>query len=143
MNDARNIRLLMVEDDENDVLLLTRAFRTHCPTLEIEVVMDGEEAVRRLAGMASESLPDRILLDLKLPRRSGIEVLRWIRSRPELRHLSVTLLTSSNEPSDLEQIRELGVDEHIVKPVDFRKLLDVTQGLCVRWGVAVPRRRTG
>ena len=73
MNEARGPRLLMIEDDENDILLLTRAFRTHCPSLEIEVVMDGEEAVKRLAATAGmgESLESRERWDGHLARRGS------------------------------------------------------------------------
>ncbi len=141
MNDRPSVRILLVEDDENDVLFLKRAFRKASSTIDVEVVRDGEEAVRRLSRSPA---PDRVILDLKLPRMNGTEVLSWIRSRPDLEHLSVTILTSSGEPSDLGRIRALGVDEYIVKPIAQEGLVEIVGGLCARWG-AVPaaRRQTG
>jgi CheY-like chemotaxis protein len=126
-------RVLLVEDDENDVLFFQRAVRGCGAQLDLEVVRDGDRAVQRLS---RGDLPDRIVLDLKLPRRSGLEVLSWIRSNPSLSHLSVTILTSSGEPSDLSRIQELGIEEYIVKPVSYQALLDIVRTLCRNWKVA-------
>jgi CheY-like chemotaxis protein len=133
MSDPAHPRVLLVEDDDNDVLFFRRALRGCGGQVELEVATDGEEAVQRLARGAP--LPDRVILDLKLPRRSGLEVLSWIRSTPALKHLSVTILTSSGEPSDLARIRELGIDEYIVKPVSYQALLEIVRTLCKSWNV--------
>ena len=126
------MRLLLVEDDENDVLFFRRALRGCGAQVDLEIARDGDAAVDRLS---RGNLPDRIVLDLKLPRRSGLEVLSWIRSTPSLRHLSVTILTSSGEPSDLSRIRDLGIDEYIVKPVSYQALLEIVHTLCRAWNV--------
>lgn len=142
-SDGPAIRVLLVEDDENDVLFLKRAFRSQGCPLQIEVATDGEEAKQRLS-RSDTPLPDRIILDLKLPRLNGLELLAWIRSTPELRHLSVTVLTSSGEPSDRLRAQELGIDAHLVKPVAYSGILEVAGDLCRRWGlVPAPRKMTG
>jgi CheY-like chemotaxis protein len=125
--------VLLVEDDDNDVLFFQRALRACGAELDLDVDRDGESAVQRL--LREDPLPDRILLDLKLPRRSGLEVLAWIRSIPALKDLSVTIMTSSGEPSDLARIRELGIDEYIVKPVSYQALLEIVATLCRKWNV--------
>jgi DNA-binding response OmpR family regulator len=141
MGEKPNLKILLVEDDENDVLFLKRALKASCAAIELDVARDGELAVQYLSGKNGAALPDRIILDLKLPRRSGTDVLAWIRSQPSLRHLSVTVMTSSSERADIERVRHLGVDDYIVKPVSYQGLLDVAAGLCTRWGVASPSRR--
>lgn len=128
----RPLRVLLVEDDDNDVLFFRRAIRAQCERMDLEVVRDGQEAVQRLL-REDVPLPDHIVLDLKLPRRSGIEVLSWIRSTPNRQSLSVTVLTSSGEPSDLERVQELGIDEYILKPVSYQELVTVVGGLCAKW----------
>jgi len=135
MTDKPRLRILLVEDDENDILFFQRALRAHGASTELEIAQDGEAAVQLLSRGDGHPLPDRVILDLKLPRRSGLEVLSWIRSNPALSHLSVTIMTSSGEPSDLARIRELGIDEYIVKPVSYEGLLKVVAGLCLKWGV--------
>jgi CheY-like chemotaxis protein len=136
MNDSPRAKVLLVEDDENDVLFFTRAMRAAGADIELEVARDGEAAIQLLSKKTPQSLPDRIVLDLKLPRRSGVEVLSWIRATPALRHLSVTIMTSSGEPSDLGRIQNLGIDEYIVKPVSYQSLTEIVAQLCSKWGVA-------
>jgi len=133
------LRVLLVEDDENDVQFFQRALRAGSCCVDLEVARDGEAAVQALSRNDGRQLPDRIVLDLKLPRRSGLEVLSWIRSTPALKHLSVTILTSSGEPSDLVRIRELGIEEYLVKPVSYQGLLGITARLCAKWGCAASR----
>lgn len=127
--------LLLVEDDESDVLFLKRAFEKVGVTIHLEVVEDGQKAVDYLAGngpYADRSrypAPTHVLLDLKLPELSGLEVLEWIRSEPRLRELRVTILTSSGQESDIHRARELGVDAYLVKPMKFVLLLDVAKAI--------------
>lgn len=128
-------KVLLVEDDDNDVLFFQRALRGIGAELELDIARDGESAVQKL--MLADPLPDRVLLDLKLPRRSGLEVLSWIRSTPGVQHLSVTIMTSSGEPSDLARIHELGIDEYIVKPVSYDGLVQIVRTLCKNWGVPI------
>jgi len=129
------LKVLLVEDDESDILFFQRALAAGCSTIDVEIARDGEQAVQMLLKRDGRPLPDRIVLDLKLPRRSGLEVLSWIRSTPEMRHLAVTIMTSSGEPSDLARIGELGIDEYIVKPVSYQALLEIVAQLCSKWGV--------
>lgn len=134
MNEKPDPKVLLVEDDDNDVLFFQKALRAHGARIDLEIVRDGEAAVRALSKIDGR-LPDHVLLDLKLPRRSGLEVLAWIRSTPALQNLSVTIMTSSGEPSDLARIRELGIDEYIVKPVSYQGLLEIVGTLCKRWNI--------
>ena len=133
MTERPRPRVLLVEDDDNDMLFFQRALRACGAEVDLDVDRDGESAVQRL--LREDPLPDRILLDLKLPRRSGLEVLAWIRSIPALKDLSVTIMTSSGEPSDLARIRELGIDEYIVKPVSYQALLEIVATLCRNWNI--------
>ena len=133
MSEPPRPSLLLVEDDENDVLFFQRALRGCGAQVDLEIVRDGDAALHRLAG--GPPLPDRVVLDLKLPRVSGLEVLHGIRSNPLLKLLSVTILTSSGEPSDLARIQELGIDEYIVKPVSYQGLLEIVRSLCKKWDV--------
>jgi CheY-like chemotaxis protein len=135
-NEKPRLRILLVEDDESDVLFFQRALRSCCAPVDLEVARDGEAAVQRLSKEDGHPLPDRVVLDLKLPRRSGIEVLSWIRSTPALKHLSVTIMTSSGEPSDMTRIRDFGIDEYIVKPVSYQTLLQIMSRLATKWGIA-------
>ena len=133
MNERPRPRVLLVEDDDNDILFFQRALRACGAELDLDIDRDGESAVQRL--LREDPHPDRILLDLKLPRRSGLEVLAWIRSTPALKDLSVTIMTSSGEPSDLARIRELGIDQYIVKPVSYQALLEIVATLCRNWNI--------
>src|SRR5947207_15233949 len=99
--------ILHVEDDPNDVLLIARAFRKAEVPVQIQVVNDGEQAVHYLSGTDAFAqreqfpLPALVLLDLKLPRKSGIEVLEWLRAQPGLKRIPVIMLTSSRQPMDI------------------------------------------
>jgi len=135
VSEPRLLRVLLVEDDESDVIFFQRALRALGARLDLETARDGEEAVQILSRDDGRPPPDRVLLDLKLPRRSGIEVLSWIRTNPVLRDLSVTIMTSSGEPSDLARIKQLGIDAYILKPVSYQGLLEVVRTLCTTWEV--------
>jgi CheY-like chemotaxis protein len=139
MNQESRLRVLLVEDDENDILFFERALRACGARVELEIARDGDAAVQALSRGDDHPLPDRILLDLKLPRRSGIEVLTWIRSTPGLKHLAVTIMTSSGEPSDLARIQALGIDEYLLKPVSYHELVEVVRELCKKWELPTSR----
>jgi CheY-like chemotaxis protein len=131
--------VLLVEDDPDDVLLTELAFEeTRFPS-PLRVVRDGEEAVAYLGGTggfadrARFPLPALVLLDLKLPRRSGFEVLAWIRAHPVLRRLPVVVLTSSRETSDVDRAYGLGASSYIVKPVAHEALLECARTLERYW----------
>ena len=138
MSEKARLRVLLVEDDDNDVVFFQRALRAHGSQVDLEIVRDGEQAVQALSRRDGRPMPDRVVLDLKLPRRSGLEVLTWIRSTPELRDLPVTIMTSSGEPSDLQRINELGIEEYIVKPVSYQVLLETVGALLTKWDGSRP-----
>jgi CheY-like chemotaxis protein len=130
---AKGTPILLVEDDPNDVLLFRRALRRAEASAPVVVAQDGDEAVRYLSGGDGAPHPGLVILDLKLPRRSGLEVLEWIRGQPEIRRLPVIFLTSSRQPRDIEAAYELGANSYLVKPVDFDDLLEMVRTLLSYW----------
>jgi CheY-like chemotaxis protein len=136
---AREGVILLVEDDANDVLLIQRAFqRTHVAN-PVEVVRDGEEALAYLSGQGSfadrdrHPLPVLMLMDLKMPRKTGLEVLEWVRQQPGLKRLPIIVLTSSNQSPDINRAYELGANSYLVKPAGFDSLLDLVKNLDMYW----------
>ncbi|MBD2777618.1 response regulator [Iningainema tapete] len=132
--------ILLVEDDPNDILLTQRAFRkANLINTALQVVTDGDAAVAYLSGTGDYADRDRypfpmlILLDLKLPRRSGHEILLWLRQQPELKRLPVIILTSSKQNNDINQAYDLGANSYLVKPVGLNPLIDVVQNLNLYW----------
>ncbi len=131
--------ILLVEDNLNDVLLMRRAFAKAQLPNPVEVVGDGDTAVAYLAGENQYAdrrrypLPVVLLLDLKLPRRSGFEVLEWLRRQPGLRRLPVVVLTSSQEMADVNRAFDLGANSYLVKPVAPAALLDLVKTLGLYW----------
>lgn len=125
--------ILMVEDEANDVLLLKRALKKEGVTLPVQVVSDGQAAVQYLEGRGPftdrerHPLPCLILMDVKLPRKNGLEVLRWLRGREDLKDLPVFMLTSSSENRDRNEAEEQGVEAYRVKPVTLDELLGVAR----------------
>lgn len=121
--------LLVVEDDPDALLLLKRAFRKVGLEAPLHVVTDGEAAMAYLAGdgafgdRQAHPLPCIILLNLKLPRKSGLEVLEWMRGRPQLRRIPVIIVTTSDEDSDRRRAAELGAKHYDIKPIDSGSLL--------------------
>src|SRR4051812_18758850 len=118
-----NVHILLVEDDPKDARLTIREIKTTGIEPQIDLVRDGEEAVdylfRRGAYQTRTGQPTLILLDLKLPKVDGLEVLREIKSNPSTRAIPVVVLTSSKEEQDLVESYKLGVNSYIQKPVDF------------------------
>lgn len=132
--------ILLVEDDPNDILLTQRAFRkANLTNAVLQILTDGDTAVAYLSGVGEYADRDRyplpmvILLDLKLPRRSGHEILAWLRQQPELKRLLVVVLTSSNHRSDIDQAYDLGANSYLLKPVGFTALVEVVQALNLYW----------
>ncbi len=123
--------ILHVEDDPNDVLLLQRAVQRANLAVAVTAVSDGESAIAYLRGdsayrdRAQFPLPDLILLDLKIPRKSGFEVLSWIRQQPQFKRLPVAIFTSSRHDRDMEQAYDAGANSYLVKPVGFDHLLEM------------------
>lgn len=128
--------ILLVEDDPDHEILTIRALRKSNVVNDIRVARDGEEAIRLLFGEGEEalkSLPQVILLDLKLPKIDGLEVLRRIRETEKTRMLPVVILTSSDEESDIVRSYRLGVNSYIRKPVNFTEFAEATRQLGVYW----------
>jgi len=125
--------ILMVEDDPNDVFMLRRALDKEGLPFPVHVVQDGEEAIHYLEGHSPFSdrsqhpFPCLILLDLKLPRMNGLELLSWLRARDDFKELPVFMLTSSSEPQDRREAERFGVDAYRVKPLSFGELIQVAR----------------
>ena len=131
--------ILLAEDDPNDVLLIQRAFQRNLVANPVQVVRDGDEAVAYLSGQAPfadrerHPLPVLMLMDLKMPRKSGLEVLEWVRQQPGLKRLPIIVLTSSNQTPDINRAYELGANSYLVKPAGFDSLLDLVKNLDMYW----------
>lgn len=132
--------ILHIEDDPNDVLLVERAMKkANSPSL-LRAVGDGDKALAYLKGEDVFSnreeypLPNLILLDLKMPRKSGLEVLGWIREQPQFRRMPVVVFTSSKHDQDINRAYDLGANSYLVKPVGFDSLLETVKQLQLYWG---------
>ena len=135
-SDTLLLPILLVEDNPVDVDLTLRAFARHKLTNPVHVARDGEEALTWIPRWeAGDPLPAVILLDLKLPRVDGMEVLRQIKSHPKLGVIPVVVLTSSTEDRDMQTAYRLGANSYIVKPVNFDKFMDVAAQIELYWAV--------
>jgi CheY-like chemotaxis protein len=129
--------VLVIEDDPNDRLLLSHAFRKSSPHVRLHLSKDVGDAEQYLLGRgpytdrAAHALPQLILLDLKLPRRSGIEFLGWIKQQPPLAGIPIIVLSSSQESSDLDRAYELGAKSYLVKGVEHLELMKIAEGIAV------------
>lgn len=139
MADFKDVEILLVEDNPDDVELALRALQKNHLTNRIVVVSDGAEALDFIFARGVfrdrrvENGPKVILLDLKLPKVDGLEVLRAIRSDPRTRVFPVVVLTSSREERDLVETYRLGVNSYIVKPVDFDQFAKTVRDLGLYW----------
>lgn len=131
--------VLLVEDDPDDVFFLRDAFKKTGMPDALRVVRDGEEAVAYLLGQAAYAdrtlhpQPALVLLDLKLPRKSGLEVLEWRRGRPELMRVPVIVLTSSQSEDDMNKAYEFGANSFLVKPISSDAQLDMVKAIQGYW----------
>ena len=133
-------RILLAEDNERDVELTLAALDEHNLANEVVVARDGAEALDYLYARGKFSghangLPVVVLLDLKMPKVDGLEVLRNMRGDPELRHVPVVMVTSSREEQDLVHSYELGVNAYVVKPVDFQKFVESVKQIGMFWAI--------
>ncbi|HEX7899946.1 MAG TPA: response regulator [Planctomycetota bacterium] len=128
--------VLLVEDMDDDRLFFERAIRKVAPGVRLIHAADGQQAVDRLSGTGDYSepvahpKPTHVVLDLKLPKRSGMEVLEWMRTNADL---PVIVLTSSQSPKEIERARSLGVDDYLVKPASFEKLVAIVRMIVAHW----------
>ena len=129
-----NRPILLVEDNPLDLDLTKRAFKKRRLINPIEVARDGEEAVAWISRWeAGEPLPLIILLDLKLPKIGGLEVLRAIKEHPKYSMIPIVVLTSSSEDRDIHTAYQLGANSYIIKPVDFDKFIKVASEIEIYW----------
>ncbi|HEY0456126.1 MAG TPA: response regulator [Verrucomicrobiae bacterium] len=133
--------ILLAEDEDNDVFFIKRAFQKALVTNPIHRVRDGEEAQCYLAGKGPFSdrekfpLPLMLLLDLKMPKISGLEVISWIRQQPGLKGLVVAVLTFAKETSEVEKAMAAGANGALVKPVDLHGLLEMMSQVRLCWEI--------
>jgi CheY-like chemotaxis protein len=131
--------ILLAEDSETDVLLLRRAFEQKNLDVPIYVVHDGEEAIAYLQGEGKYArrdefpLPDLLLLDLKMPRTNGFEVIEWVREQPRLASLRIVVLTTSDQIRDIDRAHRLGANSFLVKPISFDDFKNTVQALHDYW----------
>ena len=120
--------VLMAEDEENDVFMMQRAIRKMNEPVSLQVAKDGDQAIEYLSGYGQYAdrnrypLPALILLDVKMPRKNGFEVLGWLKADGTLTHIPVVMVTSSKVKSDVQKARELGASQYLVKPVPLDEL---------------------
>jgi CheY-like chemotaxis protein len=131
--------VLIAEDSENDLLMLRRAFRQVGITAPVQYVSDGEQAIAYLNGegkfMRRDEfpVPDLLLLDLKMPRKNGFEVLEWLRKQTSLRRLRVVVLTTSEDLRDVNRAYALGAASFLTKPVNFAEFKETIQAMYNYW----------
>jgi CheY-like chemotaxis protein len=133
------LEILLVEDNPDDLELTLHAFKKHKLSNQIRVARDGQEALDFIFGQGAYQgrnvldHPKVVLLDLKLPKVNGMEVLRQIRGDERTKTIPVVVLTSSKEDRDIIESYQLGVNSYIVKPVDFEKFIDAARMLGMYW----------
>jgi CheY-like chemotaxis protein len=139
MNETNEIEILLVEDNQDDLDMALRSLRKANLTNQIQIVRDGAEALEFIfcqgsyAGRKFENPPKVILLDLKLPKIDGMEVLKRIKSDPRTKMIPVVILTSSKEQRDVIESYNLGVNSYIVKPVNFEQFAAAVRELGMYW----------
>lgn len=139
MNNDQSVEVLLVEDNPNDIELTLRAFKKHGLANKVYVAKDGAEALDFIfctgayAARDIRTPPKVVILDLKLPKVSGKDVLKRIKSDERTRIIPVVVMTSSQEESDVFESYSLGVNSYIVKPVDFEKFADTIAQLGLYW----------
>lgn len=134
-----DLRILLVEDNRNDLELALDALKVNKLGNRIEIVRDGAEALDFIfcqgtyASRSMDQPPQLILLDLKLPKITGLEVLKRIRADPRTRAIPVVMLTSSREERDIAESYQFGINSYIVKPVDFEQFTDAVRQIGLYW----------
>ncbi|HSU56100.1 MAG TPA: response regulator [Candidatus Dormibacteraeota bacterium] len=140
--DNRQFTVLLVEDDLNDIFLVKRAFKIARVQNPLQVVTDGQEAIHYLRGEGRYAdrdaypLPKLIVMDIKMPRKTGFEVLEWVKgSSTPVRRIPVVIVSSSDNPSDINRAYELGANAYMVKPMDFRAVEHLFHSITQYWGL--------
>ena len=133
MHDETPVHLLLVEDDDGHAVLIKAVLGRRMPAAAIDVVTDGQQAIDYLSGAPPfdrrdvHPAPDLVLLDLGLPKVSGLEVLEWMASDPDVRATPVVVVTASSDPRDSERALALGARAYVSKPADFSSLADTVR----------------
>jgi CheY-like chemotaxis protein len=140
MTVLEHVEILLVEDNPTDAELTMRALRKHNLANNLVWVKDGQQALDFLAGRGAyrdrgNATPKLILLDLKLPKLDGIDVLRHVKEDSHTMSIPVVMLTSSQEERDIVESYRLGVNSYIVKPVDFNKFVDMVSQVGLYWAL--------
>ena len=128
--------ILLVDDNENDEILTCRALKSYNIMNEVVVARDGEEALEYLLGTVDRpprKMPVLVLLDIKLPKLNGIEMLRQIRNHEKTKMLPVVMMTSSNQEKDVIDSYNLGANSYIVKPVDYKQFNEAVKQVGLYW----------
>jgi CheY-like chemotaxis protein len=141
MHDGNQFTVLLVEDDLNDIFLVKRAFKKADIPNPLQVVTDGVEAIHYLQGLGKYAdrhlhpLPHLIVMDIKMPRKTGFEVLEWIKGDGILKRVPVIIVSSSDHPPDINKAYELGANAYMIKPVDFKSVENLFQSITHYWGL--------
>jgi CheY-like chemotaxis protein len=131
--------VLHVDDEANDLFLFEKACRSASVTLDLRSVLDGQKAIDYLSGVGpyadrdQHPLPVLVLLDVKMPRKNGFEVLAWLRTQPKLKRLPVLILTSSPHEEDINRAYECGANAYLLKPVQLNQLVDLVKRISSFW----------
>ncbi len=140
--EPRSFTVLLVEDELNDIFLVKRAFKMAWMRNPLQIVTDGEEAISYLRGVGKYAdrvlhpLPRLIVMDIKMPRLSGFDVLRWVKQEGQaLRRIPVVIVSASDNPADINRAYELGANAYMVKPVDFRAVEHMFESITHYWGL--------
>lgn len=140
--DGHDFTVLLVEDDLNDIFLVKRAFKKAQIKNPLQVVTDGSEAIDYLRGTGKYTnreawpLPRLIVMDIKMPRKTGFEVLEWVKGQSHhLRRIPVIIVSSSDNTADVNRAYELGANAYMVKPVDFRAVEHLFESITHYWGL--------
>ena len=140
--DEANYTILLVEDDENDAMLLRMAFQKNSIANPVQWVKDGLEAVAYLNGdgayadRAKYPFPEVLLVDLKMPRMTGLELLAWINEHPEFRVIPTIIMTSSRQELDIEHAYKLGANTYMTKPIAFDQLAQMVKLTHEYWAMS-------
>lgn len=140
--------VLYVEDDDNDVLFMQKAYQQAALGPALKIASDGQEAIGYLSGCGpfadreQNPLPCLVLLDLNLPFKTGFEVLAWIRLQEQFKTLPVIIYSASAQQQDRQRAADMGANEYCVKPVDRRQIVELLKRISERWLVTEPAAHT-
>ena len=139
MKRAKEFTVLVVEDDLNDIFFVKRAFAKVLLDLHLEVVTDGEEATRYLLGQGAYAdrlahpLPNLIVTDIKMPRKTGYKLVEWVKGNRRFRCIPVVMVSSSDLPEDISRSYDLGANAYMIKPTAFDAVQELYQNIVDYW----------